>query len=164
MQADLLKPIKRFFQDGHDDKPAVQLAYVFGSSASGKKGPLSDIDIAVLFTETPAPESVYQLAHQLSVCLETDRIDLIVLNRAPVELRYAAIASGILVFEVDTSTRVDFEAQTLSFYGDYLPVLRQQRRDILKESNDESRIQRYREAFGKTERVLEKIRSTARQT
>jgi hypothetical protein len=125
---------------------------------------MSDIDIAVLFTEPPAPESVYRLSHQLSVSLGTGRIDLIVLNRAPVELRYAAIASGVLVFEIDISTRVDFEAQTLGFYGDYLPVLRQQRRDILKESNDESRIQRYREAFGKTERVLEKIRSTARQT
>ena len=163
MQADLLKSIKRFFQGLHD-KPAVHLAYLFGSSASGKKGPLSDIDIAVLFAEPPTPESVYSLSHQLSICLETDRIDLIVLNRAPVELRYAVIASGILVFEVDTSTRVDFEAQTLSFYGDYLPVLRQQRRDILKESNDESRIQRYRETFGKTERVLAKIGSAARQT
>jgi hypothetical protein len=89
----------------------------------------------------------------------TDRVDLLVLNDAPIELRYAVIVSGIVVYEVNVKTRVEYEALTLSIYGDFLYVLRNQREDILKEGNDETGIQRYRAALGKTQRLLEQIRA-----
>jgi hypothetical protein len=52
---------------------------------------------------------------------------------------------------------VEYEALTLSLYGDYLPVLRNQRKAILEESNNEAGIQRYRAALGKTHRLLKKL-------
>jgi len=157
-QHEIIKSLHSFFSDKKNE-PCIDLAYIFGSRADGKVGPISDYDIAVLYAKLHAPDLRYELAHKLKKKLMTDRVDLLVLNDAPIELRYAAIASGIVVYEVNVKTRVEYEALTLSLYGDFLPVLRNQREDILKEGNDETGIQRYRAALGKTQRLLEQIRA-----
>jgi uncharacterized protein len=158
MRPEFLQRLTAFFSE-FKEVPHVELAYLFGSHAAGKEGPMSDFDIAVLYSSNPLPEQTYRMAHQLASLLKNHRIDLVVLNRAPIELRYAVIANGCLVHEADVSVRVEFEAQTLSRYGDFLPVLRKQRKDILKERKDETGIQRNRAALGQTEHLLEKIRT-----
>jgi len=157
-QQELIKKLHSFFSSAKT-KAHIDLAYIFGSRADGEEGPISDYDIAVLYAKPPAPDLRYELALKLKKKLMTDRVDLVVLNDAPIELRYAVIASGIVVYEVNVKTRVEFEALTLSLYGDYLPVLRHQREDILKEGNYEAGIQRYRAALVKTQRLLEQIRA-----
>jgi hypothetical protein len=113
----------------------------------------------VLFSGSPSSILRYELAHELRTVLKTGLVDLVVLNKAPIELRYAVIASGIVAYEVNLETRVEYEALTLSMYGDFLHVLRNQREELLKEGNNETGIQRYRAALGKTERLLEEIRA-----
>lgn len=157
-QREIIKSLHSFFSDKKNE-PCIDLAYIFGSRADGKVGPISDYDIAVLYAKLHAPGLRYELAHKLKKKLMTDRVDLLVLNDAPIELRYAVIVSGIVVYEVNVNTRVEYEALTLSIYGDFLYVLRNQREDILKEGNDETGIQRYRAALGKTQRLLEEIRA-----
>jgi len=155
---DQIKRLKAFFSS-QKEKHSIELAYLFGSRAGGTEGPISDYDIAVLYSKMPSAAERYSLAHKLAMLLMTDRVDLVVLNHAPVDLRYGAIVSGVVVYEENTTVRVEFEANTLSRYGDYLPVLRSQREDILKGGNNEAGIQRYRAALGKTQRLLEKIRT-----
>jgi predicted nucleotidyltransferase len=150
--------LKTFFSSLTLD-PAALLVYLFGSRASHTAGPISDFDIAVYFSETPHQRFKYYLEHQVATVLDTKRIDIVVLNRAPIELRYSVIAGGVAIYSVSNCARVDFESLTLDLYGDFLPVLRAQREDILKGSNDETRIQRYRKALGKTRRMLEEIRA-----
>ena len=150
--------LKAFFNE-RAEKGRIQLAYLFGSQAGGTAGPISDYDFAVLYAELPQPGFTYKLAHQLTVFLAVERVDLVTLNRAPVELRYAVIVDGLVVFEASSAIRVEFEAATLSRYGDYLPVLRRQKSEILEERENEARIQRYRAAFGKTRRLLDQIRA-----
>jgi predicted nucleotidyltransferase len=157
-QREIIKSLHSFFSDKKNE-PCIDLAYIFGSRADGKVGPISDYDIAVLYAKLHAPGLRYELSHKLKKKLMTDRVDLLVLNDAPIELRYAVIVSGIVVYEVNVNTRVEYEALTLSIYGDFLYVLRNQREDILKEGNDETGIQRYRAALGKTQRLLEQIRA-----
>ena len=157
-QQEIIKNLRSFFS-ATKTKPRIDLAYIFGSRAAGEEGPISDFDIAVLYSESHPSILRYDLAHELKTVLKTDRVDLVVLNKAPIELRYAVIASGIVAYETNVETRVEYEALTLSLYGDFLPVLRNQREDILKEGNDETGIQRYRAALGKTQRLLEQIRA-----
>jgi hypothetical protein len=85
------------------------------------------------------------------------------LNRAPVELAYAVIAQGKLLYERDIATREEYEADVMSRYGDYLPVLRAQRDDILRGEGYAHRIYRYRAALGRTERTLGEIAATQGQ-
>ncbi len=101
----------------------------------------------------------YSLAHKLAVLLVTDKVDLVVLNGAPVELSYAVITTGLVAYEVSATERVEYEASILSRYGDFLPILRQQRNEILEDRDNETGIQRYRATLGKTQRLLEKIRT-----
>lgn len=100
---------------------------------TGARGSASDYDLALLFSEEPSAQERYTLGHQLAQLLETDRVDLVVLNRAPIELRYGVIATGYLLYEASRAWRVEFEAQTLSRYFDYLPILRCQRKELLEE-------------------------------
>ena len=139
--------------------PAAELVYLFGSRASNTAGPLGDYDIAVYFSDIPDHNLKYYLGHQVTTVLDKDRIDIVVLNQAPIELRYAVIATGTVIYEITKAARVDFESLTLSLYGDFLTVLRSQREEILKGSNYEAGIQRYRKALGKTRLVLEEVKT-----
>jgi predicted nucleotidyltransferase len=157
-QSDLIEKLNTFFSN-QKNSSLIKFAYLFGSRAGGKIGPISDYDIAVLFSKAPLPNLRYELEYKLKKVLMTDRVDLVVLNYAPIELRYAVIASGTVVYEISFAVCVEYEALTLSLYGDYLPILRQQRQEILEEDNNETGIQRYRAALGKTQNLLKEIRT-----
>jgi predicted nucleotidyltransferase len=143
----------------------VRLVYLFGSRVEGAAGPLSDYDFGILFDREKFSANIEaEVAHALSKVLETDRVDVVPLNRAPIELAYSVIFQGELIYEFDRAIRVEYEARILGLYGDYLPVLREQRRDILQGGVDDTRVQRYREAFRRTERTLDEIAAAQRKT
>ncbi|MBW1992096.1 MAG: nucleotidyltransferase domain-containing protein [Deltaproteobacteria bacterium] len=132
--------------------PEVVLGYLFGSQAAGRPSPVSDLDVAVLLDyQAEAPTIRDLLSHRLAL-LWPGRCtaDVVILNRAPVELAYAVISQGILVYEREPASRVEYEARVLSQYGDYLPILREQRREILQGGKRALRVQWHREALGRT--------------
>jgi predicted nucleotidyltransferase len=136
----------------------VRLVYLFGSQVEGSPGPMSDHDFGLLVDRAADGQRIQaQLAHELACALQTDRVDVVLLDRAPVELAYGVVARGQVLFERDVATRVEYEAQVLSRYGDYLPVLRAQRDDILRGDEHVHRVHRYRAALGRTERTLGQI-------
>ncbi|MFU8773225.1 MAG: type VII toxin-antitoxin system MntA family adenylyltransferase antitoxin [Anaerolineales bacterium] len=138
----------------------VLLAYLFGSQANKTTGPLSDIDIAILFQNNEDTVSLsLELSSEMSKKFPSHRIEVIALNKAPIELAYAVIAQGICIYQKDNYLRIEFEAQVLSRYGDFLCVLRNQRQEILEGKGDEHRVQRYREALRRTERTISQIRT-----
>jgi predicted nucleotidyltransferase len=145
--------------------PEVCLVYLFGSQVGEQVGPLSDIDLGVLLERGSKEQDVRaRLTHELASALDFGRIDVLILNTAPVELAYAVLAQGILLYQRDLATRVEYEAQVLSRYGDYLPVLRAHRDDILQGDPNATRVQRYRAALRRTERTLGQIKATQGQT
>jgi predicted nucleotidyltransferase len=142
----------------------VCLVYLFGSHVEGDLGPMSDYDLAVLVDRSVDGRRVQaRLAHELARVLQTDRIDVILLNRAPIELAYGIIAQGEVLHEQDIATRVEYEATVLSRYGDYLPMQRAQRDDSLQGDDHDRRVHRYRAALGRTERTLGQIASAQGQ-
>jgi predicted nucleotidyltransferase len=151
------EPLQSYFADQSD----VMLAYLFGSRAAGRAASQSDYDIAVLPHANMPPARRFQLGSELSRLLGGLPVDLIVLNQAPVELRYAVVATGKCVFEREAVARVEYEATVLSRYGDMLPMLRQQRRELIQGEYYESGVRRNRAALEQAERVLAEIRATA---
>jgi hypothetical protein len=124
---------------------------------------MSDYDLAVLVDRAADGRRLQaRLAHELARALQTDRVDVVLLNRAPIELAYAIIAKGRVLYEEDTATRVEYEATVLSRYGDFLPVLRAQRDDILRGDEHDHRVRGYRAALGRTERTLGQIGAAPR--
>jgi len=139
----------------------VLVAYLFGSRVEGRAAPQSDYDIAVLARAKLAPARRFELASELGRLLNARPVDLIVLNDAPVELSYAVVAAGRCVYAREVAARVEFEATVLSRYGDMLPLLREQRRELIQGGSYESGVRRNRAALGQTERVLAEIRAAA---
>jgi predicted nucleotidyltransferase len=137
----------------------IRLIYLFGSQAQDQAGPMSDYDLAILFSDKPSLPERTALAHQLALIFETARVDLVVLNQAPVELQYNVIVTGCLLYEASRANRVEFEAETLSRYGDFLPILRHQREELLQEGvrADETGVQRYRAALRATQDLLAQV-------
>jgi len=140
--------------------PAIHLVYLFGSQVKGRTGPLSDFDFAILLERVSKTAALQaQLHHDLALLVGTGRVDMVWLPRAPIELQYAIIAQGLLLYRQSLALKVEYEAYVMGRYGDYLPVLRAQRAAILQEGKLETRIQWYRTALGRTERTLEQIRT-----
>jgi hypothetical protein len=79
----------------------VSTAYIFGSVAEGRAGPLSDIDIAVCLKGRPKGKVLsgirLALINGISSVLGTDRFDLVVMDEAPLLMKYNIIKSGLLL-------------------------------------------------------------------
>jgi uncharacterized protein len=103
-------------------------AYVFGSVARGQAGPLSDIDVAVRLDPAALERPLAfgldsDLAADLMRALKTDRVDLVVLNRAPPLLYHRVLRDGIRVLSRDLRATTVREAQAISRYCDFAPQL-----------------------------------------
>ena len=111
----------------------VKFAYLFGSLAHNKAGRLSDIDVAVyLDGRVDFFTTRLLLMESLAKRLRSERFDLVVLNRAPLVLKFEVIKYGIVLKE-ERSRRVIFETRVLREYLDSA-YLRTIQRDYLKES------------------------------
>jgi len=148
------------------EQPAIQIIYLFGSRADGKAGPASDYDFALLLDHDADGAGIRAaFAHAIARLLVATgqelapvapgHVDVVWLNPIPVELAYHVIAHGRCLYKRTEAIRVEYEATVLSRYGDYLPILRQQRQQIYQQKGRTSeRIQRYRAALERTQRAL----------
>ena len=123
----VLQQLQAFFNRDHI---GIVCGYVYGSVARGEARSASDIDIAVLYAQEPPP-TLDGLGLELGYTLERllgKPVDLVILNRAPLDLIHRVLRDGVLVCESDPSARIRFEVQARSAYFDLLPYLRQYRR------------------------------------
>lgn len=119
--------MEEFFRAGPSGIAAV---YLFGSVARGTARDGSDADVAVLFDPDPPAtlEGLHtDLAHALEELLGR-RVDLAILNRAPVDLVHRVLRDGILVCDASRSARIRFEVWARNAYFDLEPHLRRYRR------------------------------------
>lgn len=99
--------------------PDVQTVYLFGSYGTEYQTPDSDIDFAILFSRDININEEAVLLNELSIVLDTDRVDLLNLNKAPLRLQFAAIADGRIIHEKDYLTTCDYTERVISLYQDY---------------------------------------------
>ena len=110
----------------------IKFAYLFGSQAEKKNSPLSDTDIAV-YLDVRIDYFAYRLKlmETLAKKLKEETFDLIVLNTAPILLKYEVIKSHY-VLKDDARRRIPFEIKVLQEYLD-TSYLRQIQRQIMQE-------------------------------
>ena len=98
-------------------------AYLFGSVATGRVHPDSDVDVAVV-VEPSVPDDRYlelslELARRLASASGVGGIEVVVLNGAPLTLRGRAIQAGVVLFSRDEPFRVRFESKVLREFLDF---------------------------------------------
>lgn len=105
-------------------------AWLFGSQARGDARQGSDVDVAVLFAEDP-PRTLaglrLDLADDLAGALGCP-VDLVVMNRAPIDLVHRVLRDGVLLFDRDPSARIRFEVRARAQWLDLLPHIERYRR------------------------------------
>lgn len=95
----------------------ARFAFVFGSVAAGTDRPDSDLDVAAWWRgEPPAP---------WKVGLDLERVDLLVLNTAPLELAGRVALHGRLLLDDDPPARVRWQVDTRIEYLDHEPLQKQ---------------------------------------
>ncbi len=104
------------------DKEVVAF-YLFGSAASGKLKPLSDLDFAVLLNQklskTEILEKNLELIGIISEHLNTDEFDLVILNTAPQRFVHNILKTGKLQFCKNNTFLIDFMEMNNKMYLDF---------------------------------------------
>lgn len=102
----------------------VNAAYLAGALTNRTSfGHLSDVDIAILLMDQVKAEQFldYQLyfLSELAKRLETDNIDVMILNQASLLLKLQVIKYGQILFTRNEKQRVSFEAKAVMDYLDF---------------------------------------------
>lgn len=102
----------------------ILFAYIFGSVARQQARPDSDVDIALYVTRKRNFFSYrLKILRLLEKALHQENIDVVILNEAPLSLRFLVQKQGMLLFEKSHDARIRFEVQTMKEYWDYEPYL-----------------------------------------
>lgn len=115
-----MSELKRFIEG----QEGIVVAYLFGSCARGGTGPLSDVDVAVYLDEHLNKSERFDLRmrmiNETSSILKTDRVDVVVMNDAPITLNHEIIKNGKVLVAKDAEKRVEMESKILSKYLDII--------------------------------------------
>ena len=105
-----------------ESEPDIAFAYLFGSVAKGRSGPLSDIDVAVYFHPAGDARSRFdrriKLMSKLGRALQRNEVDIVPLQDAPLDLAFEILAYGKVIFSKADGQKADFIFETLRRYHD----------------------------------------------
>ncbi len=106
----------------------IELAYLYGSAASGKTSQFSDVDIALVLTPNsiiPSKRLRFEMMieNEIAERCNISNADVRVVNDAPLALRGQVVTEGILLYARNETLRIEFETQTRSEFFDFQPML-----------------------------------------
>lgn len=112
----------------------IAAAYLFGSCARGTATGISDIDIGILFDSAIDESKYFELKlaflSLIMAVLQTEKVDVVVLNRAPLHLAHEIVSHGNLLLDKDRKQRAAFEADRIGRFLDFKPFLAVQIRAV----------------------------------
>ncbi|MHB8840378.1 MAG: type VII toxin-antitoxin system MntA family adenylyltransferase antitoxin [Candidatus Aquicultor sp.] len=115
---------------------SISLAYLFGSVITGKLHPESDIDIGILFDSCPdratCAREALSLSNRIAKELETDKIDLVVLNTADPLLMFEVATKGMPVYERQQGLASTFKLKAIKMHMDAAKFFELDKRAIKK--------------------------------
>ncbi|HEY4688837.1 MAG TPA: nucleotidyltransferase domain-containing protein [Anaerolineae bacterium] len=118
----------------------IALAYLYGSQARGSAGPLSDIDVAILFRpEVSRPDRgdrLFHLTGELMSIFRRSDVFVADLDTASPLLRHRVYRDGQLLYCSDDRLRVKFAIEALRDYEDTRPLREIQRHYLTKRIAD----------------------------
>lgn len=104
------------------NKYHLVLVYLFGSKATNTDNKLSDIDIAVLLEKNRRYEIkdlILDLIYEFTRIFKSEKIDILILNKASLAIQYKVISEGKLLFELDKKRKYNYEERTTKLYLDF---------------------------------------------
>jgi predicted nucleotidyltransferase len=114
--------------------PGIVSAYLFGSVAEGRAHRESDVDVGVLLDRAVFPSAEERMEVRISLgselvdVLDTNDVDLVILNDAPPELGRAIVTRGRQVYCADAEADHAYVRDVQLRAADLAPWLRRVRR------------------------------------
>lgn len=100
------------------ERDDVLAAYIYGSMVEGNYHEKSDIDIAILMSESSEGMVELEIASEIEEFLETSRdIDVRLLNGSDLRFKHQVLKNGERIYTGDSQKVIEFEE---SFYTEYL--------------------------------------------
>ena len=109
------------------DDPNIVFAYLFGGLLKARVSPMSDVDLSV-YVKNPKKLDYLELFSRISRILDTDEIDLIILNNAPLSIVGRILQQRMILADKDPFLRHKYESLILREFFDF----QIKERDILK--------------------------------
>ncbi|MFA7204303.1 MAG: nucleotidyltransferase domain-containing protein [Candidatus Caldatribacteriota bacterium] len=106
--------------------------FIFGSFGTQYQNQNSDIDFAILYDKDITLKEELILEVKISEIFKRDDIDVVNLNKAPINLQHRVIYTGDLLYCRDKIKLADFKEKVFKFYGDYGITLKFFYEDYLK--------------------------------
>lgn len=102
------------------DTAPVEFAYLFGSMASEQQNRFSDVDLAVHLDEgADVVNQTMDLYDRISIIFEPVKLDLVVLNSAPISLSGRILTKSRLIYDRAPFRRLISESLTLRMFRDF---------------------------------------------
>jgi len=115
-------------QEVASEDQAIEVVYLFGSQATGRAHPKSDVDVGILYVKghQVGLKELVRLAQEIEdrAGLKTE-VEVVSLNGKDARFLEEVIRGGKPVYVKDESKKVEFEAQNLIRYLDYQHYLRE---------------------------------------
>jgi len=101
----------------------VVAAYIYGSYRTEMQTPLSDVDMAILFsTQTKSYfADAMKLEADIAEICGCDDVNILALNDASVVMQFKVISTGRLLYERDSKKLSDFQELVCKLYADFMP-------------------------------------------
>ena len=100
----------------------IAFAYLFGSVAGNRATHLSDVDIAVYVTGGKLTDVRFQMLGDLMDIFRTDKLDLVILNTAPLTLKMKIIQTKRILADNEPYVRHTFESHIMRTYFDFSKI------------------------------------------
>lgn len=127
MTVSSLPQLEQRLAEALEPRQEILEAYLFGSQATARAQPHSDIDVAVFIDEAKSRPSLYgyaaDLTGELMSALRANDIDVVVLNHADPVLYHRVLRDGRRILSRDLRATTTREGYALSRYCDYVPQL-----------------------------------------
>jgi len=119
-------------RDYFSSRKEITAAYLFGSYASKRPGPKSDIDIAMLLdgaiNKTAYGALKLNIITDLIKILSSDAVDVVILNAATPLLCHEVIKKGTLLLSKDEKERLEYTVKATTRYLDTIHLRKVQDR------------------------------------
>lgn len=118
--------LRAAFRREIEARPEIAAAYVYGSAATGRCTPLSDVDIALLFSAdvrsaTERRRIASDLASSVVRSVGPLELDVRDAEALPLAVQGEVVRQGRRLASNDDARRVRFEAEIVQRYLDFLP-------------------------------------------
>lgn len=104
-------------------KYPVAAAYLFGSRANGQVGPMSDYDFAIQLDDNLTPSKYLNIKSKvvsdLIGAVNNNAVDLVVLNEAPLLLKYQILRYGKPIYVSKPAQKASFVFNVIQKYLDW---------------------------------------------